>query len=76
MTITLTNIQPILNEVKQELHKLYGDRLVNLLVTASGSGGNKSVNCIMLLPHQSYFYVIVEAVIVQITTSSNRIYRN
>jgi hypothetical protein len=32
MNITLTNIKPILNEIKQELQKMYGDRLVKLIL--------------------------------------------
>jgi hypothetical protein len=32
MNITLTNIKPILNEIKQELQELYGDRLVKLIL--------------------------------------------
>ena len=31
MTITLTIIKPILNELKQELQELYSDRLVKLI---------------------------------------------
>ncbi|MCL1492950.1 MAG: nucleotidyltransferase domain-containing protein [Pseudanabaena sp. Salubria-1] len=39
MTITLTNIKPILNELKQELQKMYGDRLVKLILFGSHARG-------------------------------------
>jgi predicted nucleotidyltransferase len=39
MTITLTNIKPILNELKQELQELYGDRLVKLILFGSHARG-------------------------------------
>ena len=39
MTITLTNIKPVLNEIKQELQELYGDRLVKLILFGSHARG-------------------------------------
>jgi predicted nucleotidyltransferase len=39
MNITLTNIKPILNELKQELQELYGDRLVKLILFGSHARG-------------------------------------
>ena len=39
MSITLTNIKPILNEIKQELQELYGDRLVKLILFGSHARG-------------------------------------
>ena len=39
MTITLTIIKPILNELKQELQALYGDRLVKLILFGSHARG-------------------------------------
>ena len=39
MTITLTNIKPILNELKRELQELYGDRLVKLILFGSHARG-------------------------------------
>ena len=35
MTITLTNIKPILNEIKQELQKMYGDRSMPVISSFS-----------------------------------------
>ena len=35
MTITLTNIKPVLNELKQELQKMYGDRLAYITLYGS-----------------------------------------
>ena len=35
MNITLTNIKPILNEIKQELQKMYGDRLAYITLYGS-----------------------------------------
>lgn len=39
MSITLTNIKPILNELKRELQELYGDRLVKLILFGSHARG-------------------------------------
>jgi uncharacterized protein len=39
MNITLTNIKPILNELKRELQELYGDRLVKLILFGSHARG-------------------------------------
>jgi predicted nucleotidyltransferase len=44
MTITLTNIKPILNELKQELQKLYGDRLVKLILFGSHARGEANLD--------------------------------
>ena len=35
MNITLTNIKPILNEIKRELQELYGDRLAYITLYGS-----------------------------------------
>jgi predicted nucleotidyltransferase len=39
MNTTLTSIKPILNEIKQELRELYGDRLVKLILFGSHARG-------------------------------------
>ena len=39
MSITLTSINPILSELKQELQKMYGDRLVKLILFGSHARG-------------------------------------
>jgi len=39
MTTTLTSITSILNELKQELKELYGDRLVKLILFGSHARG-------------------------------------
>ncbi len=39
MNITLTNIKPVLNELKRELQELYGDRLVRLILFGSHARG-------------------------------------
>ncbi len=39
MNTTLTSIKPILNELKQELQELYGDRLVRLILFGSHARG-------------------------------------
>lgn len=39
MSITLTSIKPILNELKRELQELYGDRLVRLILFGSHARG-------------------------------------
>jgi predicted nucleotidyltransferase len=39
MTTSLTSITPILNELKQELQELYGDRLVRLILFGSHARG-------------------------------------
>ena len=39
MNTTLTNIKPILNELKRELQELYGDRLVKLILFGSHARG-------------------------------------
>ncbi|MFN5396654.1 MAG: nucleotidyltransferase domain-containing protein [Pseudanabaena sp.] len=44
MTITLTNIKPILNELKQELQELYGDRLVKLILFGSHARGEANLD--------------------------------
>jgi predicted nucleotidyltransferase len=42
--ITLTNIKPILNELKQELQELYGDRLVKLILFGSHARGEANLD--------------------------------
>lgn len=44
MNITLTNIKPILNEIKQELQKMYGDRLVKLILFGSHARGEANLD--------------------------------
>jgi len=44
MTITLTNIKPILTEIKQELQELYGDRLVKLILFGSHARGEANLD--------------------------------
>lgn len=39
MTTSLISIKPILNELKQELQELYGDRLVKLILFGSYARG-------------------------------------
>lgn len=39
MTTSLISIKPILNELKQELQELYGDRLVKLILFGSHARG-------------------------------------
>lgn len=39
MSITLTSINPILSELKQELQKMYGDRLTKLILFGSHARG-------------------------------------
>ena len=39
MSITLTSINPILSELKQELQKMYGDRLIKLILFGSHARG-------------------------------------
>ncbi len=44
MTISLTNIKPILDELKQELQALYGDRLVKLILFGSHVRGEANLD--------------------------------
>ena len=44
MSITLTSINPILSELKQELQKMYGDRLVKLILFGSHARGEANLN--------------------------------
>jgi len=44
MNITLTNIKPILNELKRELQALYGDRLVRLILFGSHARGEANLD--------------------------------
>ncbi len=43
MSITLNNIKPVLNELKQELQALYGDRLVKLILFGSHARGEANL---------------------------------
>ena len=44
MTTTITNINPILTEIKQELQELYGDRLVKLILFGSHARGDANLD--------------------------------
>ena len=44
MTTSLISIKPILNELKQELQELYGDRLVKLILFGSHARGEANLD--------------------------------